>query len=428
MPGGPSVRALAQIARDFGVVVMAGLIERDPAGRLYNCYVTVGPDGFITKFRKLHTFISPYLSPGDSYNVIDLLGIKAGFLICYDNNLPENVRITTMLGAEVIFMPHVTGCLPSTMPGRGTVDRALWENRDRDPVRLRIEFEGPKGRGWLLRWLPARAWENGVYAVFSNPVGVDDDTIKPGLAMILDPYGEVRGGKPRAGRRRGGRPADGGEARRIFRPALSCGPAGPNSTASWSSPRPRAKNRSRIRAGKWHSQDKRGLDPLPRRRVPAPFFRITKSTLSYSGGKFPLNSASATGGTMKAKSNQTTLGLMTVHFFLAICFWAAPAFAQDFQFDSSMSRPVLENYLDRSISFTELLHDDLTQPRNRRGVDPRDNLRLILSSKAKFVGRALMVWGREKELAAFSRRRNPTPRRSIRPIPRSSCRPPRSRS
>ena len=77
------------------------------------------------------------------------------------------------------------------MPGRGTVDCALWENRDRDPARLRQEFQGPKGRGWLMRWLPARCWENGVYAVFSNPIGVDDDTIKPGLAMILDPFGEV---------------------------------------------------------------------------------------------------------------------------------------------------------------------------------------------------------------------------------------------
>ena len=191
VPDGPSVKALVRIARHFGAVVMAGLIESDSEGRFFNCYMTVGPGGFITKFRKLHTFISPYLSPGDSYRVINLLGIEAGFLICYDNNLPENVRITALMGADVIFMPHVTGCLPSTMPGRGTVDRALWENRDRDPARLRIEFEGPKGRGWLMRWLPARAWENGVYAVFSNAVGVDDDTIKPGLAMILDPFGEV---------------------------------------------------------------------------------------------------------------------------------------------------------------------------------------------------------------------------------------------
>lgn len=191
VPDGPGTRSLIEIAREFRVVVMAGLFERDAEQRIYNCYVTVSPDGFITKYRKLHTFVSPHLTPGDRYEVIDLLGCKIGFLICYDNNLPENVRITTMMGAEIIFMPHVTGCLPSTMPGRGTVDRQLWENRQRDPVRLRQEFRGPKGREWLLRWLPARAWENGVYAVFSNPIGVDYDTIKPGLSMIFDPFGEI---------------------------------------------------------------------------------------------------------------------------------------------------------------------------------------------------------------------------------------------
>ena len=82
-------------------------------------------------------------------------------------------------------------------------------------------------------------------------------------------------------------------------------------------------------------------------------------------------------------------------------FWVLALAAQDFRFDSSMSRSVLERYLARSISFTELLHDDLTKPRNDRGVDPRDNLRFILETKAKFVGRAVMVWGREKSLSAF---------------------------
>ena len=191
IPDGPMVRALIDIAREFGVVVMAGLVEGDASGRFYNGYVAVGPDGYLARHRKLHTFITPHFTPGDDYNVIDVRGVKVGFLTCYDNNLPENVRITTLLGAEVIVMPHVTGCLPSVMPGRGTVDPALWDNRHRDPVPLRMEFQGPKGRGWLLRWLPARAWENGIYAVFSNPIGRDDDTIKPGLAMILDPFGEI---------------------------------------------------------------------------------------------------------------------------------------------------------------------------------------------------------------------------------------------
>ena len=191
VPDGAGVRGLIEIAREFSVVVMGGLLEVDEQGRCFNTYVTVGPDGYITKFRKLHPFVNPHLTAGDEFKVIELAGCKIGFLICYDNNLPENVRITAMMGAEIIFMPHVTGCLPSKMPGRGTVDRSLWENRHRDPVRLRQEFRGTKGRGWLMRWLPTRAYENGVYAVFSNPIGWDYDTVKPGLAMILDPFGEV---------------------------------------------------------------------------------------------------------------------------------------------------------------------------------------------------------------------------------------------
>src|SRR4051794_15717009 len=191
VPDGPSTRALVEIARESGVVVMAGLIEREPDGRLYKSYVAVGPEGLLARFHKLHPFISPHLTPGRGYLVAEIRGVKVGFLICYDNNLPENVRATALLGAEVVVMPHVTGCTPSTMPGRGTVDPTLWENRGRDPARLRQEFQGPKGREGLMRWLPARAWENGVFAVFSNNIGVDHDTIKPGLSMILDPHGDV---------------------------------------------------------------------------------------------------------------------------------------------------------------------------------------------------------------------------------------------
>src|SRR5579872_2507407 len=55
-----------------------------------------------------------------------------------------------------------------------------------------------------------------------------------------------------------------------------------------------------------------------------------------------------------------------------------PTMTRDFHFDTTISRAVLENYLSRSISFTELLHDDLTSARNSRGVDPRDNIRLLL--------------------------------------------------
>jgi predicted amidohydrolase len=190
VPDGDSTRALIEIAREFKVAVLAGLFERNGES-IHNTYVCVSPDGFIARHRKLHTFVNRHLTPGSEYTVFDLCGARCGMLICYDNNLPENVRATTLLGAEIVFMPHVTGCLPSPMPGRGTVDPQLWHNRRRDPVPLRLEFDGPKGRGWLMRWLPARAWENGVYAVFTNAIGLDEDQVRPGCSMILDPFGEV---------------------------------------------------------------------------------------------------------------------------------------------------------------------------------------------------------------------------------------------
>ena len=73
----------------------------------------------------------------------------------------------------------------------GPVDVELWERRNEDPEALRQEFAGPKGRAWLLRWLPARAHDNGMYILFSNGVGRDDDEVRTGNAMIIDPYGEI---------------------------------------------------------------------------------------------------------------------------------------------------------------------------------------------------------------------------------------------
>ena len=64
VPEGSSVNQLTDIAGRLNTVIMAGLFERDKAQDIYNCYVTVGPDGFITKFRKLHPFVNPHLSAG----------------------------------------------------------------------------------------------------------------------------------------------------------------------------------------------------------------------------------------------------------------------------------------------------------------------------------------------------------------------------
>lgn len=191
IPEGDSVFRLKEIAARHDITVLAGLFEKDSEDNLYKAYVCVDKHGLVAKYRKLHPFINPHLLPGNEYCVFDLHGWKCGILICYDNNIVENVRATRLLGAEIIFMPHVTMCTPSSRPGAGFVDPALWENREIDPTSLRVEFDGLKGRAWLMKWLPARAYDNAVYAVFSNPIGMDDDQLKNGCSMIIDPFGDI---------------------------------------------------------------------------------------------------------------------------------------------------------------------------------------------------------------------------------------------
>ncbi len=190
IPNGPSTRSLIELAAKYDVHLLAGLAERE-GDLFYNTYICVNQSGMVAKFRKLHPFIHPDMSAGDEYVTFDINGWTCGILICYDNNVIENVRATALSGAEIIFAPHVTGCTPSAMPGRGYVSDELWSNRHTDPVPLRLEFDGPKGRRWLLRWLPARAYDNGVYYVYTNPIGYDGEHLKNGNSLILDPYGEI---------------------------------------------------------------------------------------------------------------------------------------------------------------------------------------------------------------------------------------------
>ncbi len=190
VPAGKSTHELIAISKEIGIPILAGLVEREN-DKIFNTYICVTKDGVVAKHRKIHPFISQYMSAGNEYCVFDILGWKCGILICYDNNIIENVRATSLLGAELIFAPHVTGCTPSAMPMRGYVDDKYWQNRENDPVSLRLEFDGPKGRRWLMRWLPARAYDNGVYYAFTNPIGYDGEHLKNGNSMIIDPYGEV---------------------------------------------------------------------------------------------------------------------------------------------------------------------------------------------------------------------------------------------
>lgn len=193
IPNGPSTECLLDLAAAYDMTIGAGLIEMDSEGGLYNSYVVAMPDGQFACHRKLHAFISEHISSGDQYTVFDIpQGARVGVLTCYDNNLVENARITALQGAEILLAPHQTGGCRSRSPrAMGAIDPELWERRHEDPEAVEAEFRGPKGRGWLMRWLPARAHDNGMFLLFSNGVGRDDDEVRTGNAMILDPYGEI---------------------------------------------------------------------------------------------------------------------------------------------------------------------------------------------------------------------------------------------
>jgi len=193
VPTGESSRRLSGLAKKYNMTIAAGLVERGRNGCFHNSYIVALPHGEIRCHRKLQAFEHPLIKSGSKYTVFDIPGgFRVGVLICYDNNVNENGRISALRGAEIILAPHQTGgCRTKNPRLMGLVERQLWDQRRKNPKAIEREFAGEKGRGWLMRWLPSRAHDNGVFLIFTNGVGVDDDEVRTGNSMILDPYGHI---------------------------------------------------------------------------------------------------------------------------------------------------------------------------------------------------------------------------------------------
>lgn len=189
----PSLARIRPLAERYRMAIGVGLIELGEDGQLYNAYAVCLPDGQTHVHRKLHPFEHPLIAKGDSYTVFDTpWGVRMGILICWDNNLVENARATALLGADILFAPHQTGGTNSRSPhGMKPIPLPLWQQRKENPAAIEEAFRGETGRGWLLRWLPSRAHDNGLFILFSNGVGRDDDEVRTGNAMLLDPYGRI---------------------------------------------------------------------------------------------------------------------------------------------------------------------------------------------------------------------------------------------
>ncbi|MGL3606956.1 carbon-nitrogen hydrolase family protein [Rhizobium sp. G187] len=159
---GPIMEALREIAADCGLAICAGFPERDGA-HVYNSSVLVRPDGSAEFYRKSHLYGEgerAAFTPGsEPPQVFDLNGIKTGMLICYDVEFPENVRTLALAGAELVLVPTA---LPQGLISRRVADIVV----------------------------PARAFENGVFLVYADLCGTENELSYGGRSVILGPDGD----------------------------------------------------------------------------------------------------------------------------------------------------------------------------------------------------------------------------------------------
>jgi predicted amidohydrolase len=139
---GPSTEYFGGLAREHGLHIVAGLIERD-RHQLFNVAVLIGPEGKVAgKYRKVCLPDGEYdrgMSPGADYPVFDTRLGKIGMMICYDGFFPEVARELSNRGAEIIAWP-VWGCNPEQARARACENQVFLVSSTYEDV----------SRNWML--------------------------------------------------------------------------------------------------------------------------------------------------------------------------------------------------------------------------------------------------------------------------------------
>ena len=176
---GPSTLVMQELARELEVVVVASLFERRARGLYHNTAVVIDADGrYLGHYRKMHIPDDPgfyekfYFTPGDlGYKVFKTRYATLGVLICWDQWYPEAARITSLLGAEILFYPTAIGWHPAEKAEWGAAQVDAWRTAQR-----------------------AHAIANGVFVAAPNRVGFEAEPGTDGLeffghSFICDPLG-----------------------------------------------------------------------------------------------------------------------------------------------------------------------------------------------------------------------------------------------
>jgi N-carbamoylputrescine amidase len=188
---GPSTVAMQRLAAELAVVIVVPVFERQGAGIYRNSAAVIDADGtLLGVYRKMHIPDDPlffekyYFAPGDAggstgERAVEAGGFKVwqtryatiGVLICWDQWYPEAARITSLLGAEVLFYPTAIGWHPAERREWGAAQVDAWRTMQR-----------------------AHAIANGVYVASPNRIGHEDEPGTDGItffghSFIADPFG-----------------------------------------------------------------------------------------------------------------------------------------------------------------------------------------------------------------------------------------------
>jgi len=182
IPGAGS-RAIAGLAGDLEVVIVASLFERRAPGLYHNTAVVFEKDGTIAGiYRKMHIPDDPgfyekfYFTPGDlGFNPVKTSVGTLGVQVCWDQWYPEGARLMALAGADLLIYPTAIGWDPA--------DSAAEKGRQRD--------------AWITVQR-GHAVSNGLPLLAVNRVGFEPSALNPesgiqfwGSSFAAGPQGEL---------------------------------------------------------------------------------------------------------------------------------------------------------------------------------------------------------------------------------------------
>ncbi len=197
---GPSTELYGELARRYGVVIVASLFERRAAGLYHNTAVVIERDGTIAgRYRKMHIPDDPgyyekfYFTPGDlGFHPIETSVGRLGVLVCWDQWYPEAARLMALQGADLLIYPTAIGYAPEDTPDEQQRQRRAWQTVMRGhAVANGLPVVAVNRVGWEPTPLSSPEGDTNVQQGNEAPSGAVEGALFWGTSFVCGPQGEI---------------------------------------------------------------------------------------------------------------------------------------------------------------------------------------------------------------------------------------------